>query len=379
MSIEVREVTEPSDLKRWVRLPYILYRGDPYQVPPLFRDELAYFQEDRNPAFEVAEAVFLLATRDDRDVGRVCANLNSLETEKLGHKRCRFGWFESVDDQQVTDALLDAVKAWAEARGCTEIAGPLGFSDLDPSAVLIEGFEHLPTISGSYNFPYYRTLLETYGLKKDRDYLEYRMKVPDHSPFFEKMRKRLESNENFEVVTCKSRKDLLGRADEIWGLIEEAFEPLYGVMPLTSAQTRFYTSKYFSFLDPDFVKLTYSTSNELSGFFIGIPNLSQGFKRAGGSLIPFGFLHLLKAYRKPETVDFLLAGVRPGAPTGLLTSLTFLNMYDTLRSRGVRVMETNRELATNVSVHRLWSKFEKTWSRRSRIYRLDLAHAEGTP
>ena len=108
------------------------------------------------------------------------------------------------------------------------------------------------------------------------------------------------------------------------------------------------------------------------GFFIGIPNLSRGFKKAGGRLFPLGLFRILMDYRWPETVDFLLAGVKPGEPSALITAITLIDMYDTLRERGVRFIETNRELEDNTNVVGIWSNFNTVHFRRSRIYKMAL-------
>jgi hypothetical protein len=371
MSIQVHQVSSRGELKSWVKLPYQLYEGHPYQVPQLFSDELDYFDRKKNPAFEVSDVRLLFASDAGKIVGRLCCIVNTLETEKLGYKRGRFGWFECIDDRGVANSLLDSAADWFRSQGCAEMTGPQGFTDLDPEGLLIEGFDHLPTISGSYNFPYYQRLIEDYGFEKDVDYVEFRSRVPKNSRMLDRLHKRFARDDAYRVVTCTSRKELLSHATEVWEVLEAAFAGLYGVMPLTQKQKDYYTKKYFGFLDPDFVTLMFSKQGELVGFMIGMPNLSEGFKKARGRLLPFGFLHLIKAYKKPQTVDFLLAGMKQGVPSGLIT-FNGLAMIDSLNRRGVSYMETNRELEDNTAVTGIWSKFERVFFRRSRVYRLDL-------
>jgi hypothetical protein len=359
MSIQVHQVASRGELKSWVKLPYRLYERHPYWVPPLFSDELAYFNRRKNPAFEVSEVMLLLASDAGKSVGRLCCIVNTLETAKLGYKRGRFGWFECIDDTRVSKRLLDTAADWFRSAGCTEMTGPQGFTDLDPEGLLIEGFEHLPTISGSYSFPYYQGLIEDYGFEKDVDYVEYRSLVPEKSRVLETLRRRFARNDAYRVVTCASRKEMLSHTAAVWDVLEAAFADLYGVMPLTQKQKDFYT-------------LTFSKQGELVGFIIGMPNLSQGFRQARGRLLPFGFLHLLRAYKKPQAVDLLLTGVRPGEPSGQIFGLNAVAMYDTLNARGVRYVESNRELEHNTTITGIWDKFERVSSRRSRVYRIDL-------
>lgn len=378
MGIQILHVTNRSDLRRWIKAPYGLYAGNPYYIPQLISDELAYFDQRKNPAFEISDVRLLLAVDSQRVVGRLCAIVNNLEAEKLGYKRGRFGWFECVNDQQVADLLLGNARAWCHELGCAEMTGPHGFTDLDAEGLLIEGFDHLPTISGSYNHPYYRDLIENCGFKKDADYVEFRSRVPQESGLLEKFRRRYAGNEDYKVVTCKNRKELISYTDAFWSLLETSFEPLYGVTPLSRKQTEFYTKKYFGYLDPKYVKLTFTRQGDMVGFFIGMPNLSSSFKRANGRLLPFGLMHILREYRNPETVDFLLAGVKPGEPSGLIIAISAVEMYDTLCRNGIKYMETNRELEENTIVTGIWSKFERVWFRRSRVYRMDLVKKNST-
>lgn len=372
MSLQLLEIDGHRDLRRWVKFPYSHYQNHPYYVPQLVREEIAYFDQAKNPAFEVSRTKLFLALRDGQPVGRICGIINALEEQKLGRKRGRFGWFESVDDQAVANALLGAVRDWLAAEGCVEMTGPHGFTDLDVEGLLIEGFEAIPTISGCYNPPYYRDLIENFGFEKDADYLMYRFEVPDRSPFLERIRKRFAEHEEYRVLTCRTRKELRGHLDELWSVLEEAFAPLYGVVPLTRGQMDYYADKYFGFLDPALVKLVFSRQEEMVGFLIAMPNLSRAFQKAKGRLLPAGIFHILRDYRRPAAVDFLLAGARSAHPTGLLTALGLVDMFDTLRSLGVRWVESNHELEDNTTVHQLWERFPIVNNRRSRVFRLAL-------
>ncbi len=371
MSVEIREAKSRTERKAWVKFVFSHYRDHRFYVPQIISDEVAYFDPRKNPAFDVTDVRLLTAWKDGTPVGRVCGIINRLETEKLGRKVGRFGWFEAVDDKGVAHALLDEVRDWLRAEGCVEMTGPHGFTDFDPSGILIEGFDLVPTISGSYHYPHYSELLESWGLEKDVDYVEFRIDATKPVPFLERIRDRIDDG-RYSVMSPPTRKALMAHSDAVWSILEEAYVNLYGVTPLTQAQKEFYTKKYLSFLDPEFVKLGYNTEGDPEGFLVGIPNLSRAFRRANGRLSAFGLVHILRAYRKPDTVDLLLAGVRSHPAAKNLTALGLLRMYDTLRKRGVRFIETNRELETNTTVNRLWRKFDVVATRRTRVYHIVL-------
>jgi hypothetical protein len=281
-----------------------------------------------------------------------------------------------VDDGQVAAALLGHLEGWFAREGCREMTGPHGFSDFDPEGMLVDEFDALPTVAGSYNKPYYRNLLEGFGFEKQVDYIEQRVAVPEEPPaLFKMMEKKAlpaaeaEGYRPVKDLTKKKLQEYLGR---LWEVLEAAFEPLYGVTPLTEEQKAYYTKKYFEYIDPRFVQMVVDRQDRLQGFFIGVPSLSRAFQKANSSLWPLGFYHILKGFKHYDTVDFCFAGVRPGANPQRILPLMILGMYRSVREKNVRCIETNRELETNTMIVNAWSRFNVVSKRRTRIFRKDL-------
>jgi hypothetical protein len=380
MTIIVSEVQSRSDLKQWVTFPLGLYRNDPNYIPQLTREELDFFSAAKNPSFKLAQAKLLLAHRNGEMVGRVCGIINPLEAKKLGFKRGRFGWFESGDDPEVAAALLGYLEKWFVGEGCREMTGPHGFTDLDPEGLLVEGFDAQPTIAGSYNKPYYPVLIEALGFKKEVDYIETRLEFPQEMPpLFQMMEKKLVAAaqaEGYRLVEGLTRRGVREYAGQFWEVLEASFENLYGVTPLTDDQKAFYEKKYFGFIDPRFMQLALDGSGKLQGFFLGLPSLSRSFQLARGRLFPFGFFHILRGFKRFDTVDFYFAGIHPKANHRKIYPIMTLGMWRALKAANVRYLETNRELETNTTVVNLWSRFVVVNRRRSRIFRKELKSAE---
>jgi hypothetical protein len=381
MTISISAVQNRSDLKQWLAFPLGLYRDDPHYIPQLIRDELDFFSPEKNPSFRVAEARLLLACRNGEAAGRVFGAIHRLETQKLGYKRGRFGWFESVDDPDVAAAMLGALEKWFIREGCREMTGPQGFTDLDPEGMLVEGFDALPTIAGSYNKPYYPSLLERLGFEKEVDYIEQRVEVPQEPPaLFKMMEKKAvpaAEAEGYRLVQDLTKKRLRGYVVQFWEVLEAAFEKLYGVTPLTDEQKAYYTRKYFGYIDPRFVQMVVDGQDRLQGFFLGLPSLSRAFQKAGGRLWPLGFYHILRGFKQYDTVDFYFAGARPGANPQRILPLMILGMYRSTRAKNVRYIETNRELETNTMIVNAWSRFNVVNKRRTRIFRKRLDSQPG--
>ena len=379
MEIAVIEVHGTSDLKKWVELPNALYRGDANYIPQILREELVFFSPAKNPSFRISKTKLLLARSGERVVGRVCGTIHSLETRKLGYVRGRFGWFESVEHPDVAAALMGHLEKWFIAEGCREMTGPHGFSDLDPEGMLVEGFDALPTIAGSYNKPFYPVMIEALGFQKEVDYIETRLEFPQEMPpLFQMIARKVmpaAEAEGYRLVKDLTKKGVKGYSGQFWDLLEASFEQLYGVTPLTDDQKAFYEKKYFGFIDQRFMQLVVDGSERLQGFFLGLPSLSRSFQRIGGRLYPFGFFHILRGFKRFDTVDFYFAGVHPQANVKRILPMMALGMWRALKAANVRYLETNRELETNTTVVNLWSRFAVVNRRRTRVFRKSLTGA----
>lgn len=376
MEITVIEVQGTSDLKRWVELPNALYRDDANYIPQILREERDFFSPAKNPSFKISKTKLLLARSGERVVGRVCGIIHSLETRKLGYMRGRFGWFESVEDPDVAIALIGYLEKWFIAEGCSEMTGPHGFGDLDPEGMLVEGFDALPTIAGSYNKPFYPVMIEALGFQKDVDYIETRLEFPQEMPtLFQMFEKKVMPDaeaQGYRLLEGLTKKGVKGYSGQFWDLLEASFEHLYGVTPLTEDQRAFYEKKYFGFIDPRFMQLVVDGTGRLQGFFLGLPSLSRSFQRMGGRLYPFGFFHILRGFKHFDTVDFYFAGVHPQADIKRILPMMAVGMWRALKAANVRYVETNRELETNTTVVNIWSRFTVVNRRRARVFRKNL-------
>lgn len=374
MSVEIQEVTSRSDLKRFVKVPFALYRNHPYWIPPLIREEITNFRRDRNPAFEHCTAKFWLAFRDGKPVGRIAGIINHRYVERWGNKFARFGWVDFIDDAEVVDALFGTAEAWAKKEGMTAIHGPLGFTDMDHEGMLVEGFGELGTMSTIYNYPYYPVHAERRGYRKDVDWVEYEVKAPAEIP--EKAVRIAElaaQRRGVHVLSARSAKEVLPYARQIFDVINEAYKDLYGYVQLTDRQIDYYTKMYFPNIDPEWVKVLLDSENKVAGIVIAMPSLSRALQKARGRLLPFGLFHLLYAMKRPKTLDLYLGAVRPdlqgkGADAFLITELA----KSTIRHK-IRTAESNIELEENKLVQAHWKIFDRRQHKRRRCYIKTLA------
>ena len=186
LQVRIEEVRSKKDLKRFITLPWKIYRDNPFWVPPLIAEEKKLFSPRRNPFWEHASRALFIATRAGEGVGRIAAiedrNFIAYHNEPTGY----FGFFESLDDREAARALFAAAESWLKGRGLKEMIGPLNPSTNGICGLLLEGYDSPPKLMMPYTLPYYHRLLEEYGLSKAKDLLAYRIPVP------EKMNPRLE-------------------------------------------------------------------------------------------------------------------------------------------------------------------------------------------
>ena len=369
METIVKEVVSKKDLKKFINLPYDLYKGHQYHVPPLKFDEEGTLRKDKNPAFDYCEAKYWLAYQGDKVVGRIAGILNKSYIEKWHNKYVRFGWFDFIDDQEVVNALIGQVENWAKELGMSAVHGPLGFTDLDHEGMLVEGFDQLGTLATIYNHPYYPTLLANAGYVKDVDWLEYKITLPKVVPEkLEKIALLVQKRYDLSVIHAKKAKDILPYATQLFQLINSAYSDLYGVVPLTEKQISYYTKQYFSFIRPDFVSLVTNKEGKLVGFGITMPSLSLALQKAKGNLLPFGLFHLIKAIKKNNLGDLYLVAVDKDLQGKGVNAIIMYELTKSYIKAGIEYAESNPELETNRHVQAMWQYYDVQQHKRRRCF-----------
>jgi len=371
MGWEIREAQNQGDIKKFVTFPLRLYRNHPYYVPPLISDEMGIFSPAKNPAYENCETKLFLIYHNNSCVGRIAGIISHIANEKYQEKNLRFGWFDSINEKKSAELLFSAIESWGKERGMTTCSGPQGFTDLDPTGMLIDGFEELGTMATQYNYPYYPDLVENCGYSKLIDALEFQTKVPDIKDIPESLIKSAEwvkKRYNYQVLKFKNKKEALKRGMDLINLIDESYADLYGTVPLTEKQKNYYLKKYLPYIQTDFIKVVADEEDNLIGFLITMPSLSQALQKARGRLFPFGFWYLLKALKTYQVLDFYLAGVKKEYRNKGVDILMVSEITKTAAKFGFSYSESNPELETNKKIQNEWKLFKPRQHKRRRIY-----------
>ena len=361
MAVKIIEVKDRSSLNKFVEFNIELYKGNPYHVPGLMEDELMTLRKDKNPAFEFCESVCYLAYKEDKIAGRIAGIINHRANETWNQKYARFSFLDFIDDEEVSKALFDTVEQWALQKGMNGIQGPLGFTDLDHEGLLVWGFDRLGTMATSYSFPYYMEHLEKLGYVKDQDWNEFLITVPKEVP--EKHRRISEivlKKYGLKVKKFKRINEIWPYAKRIFELWNEAYKPLYGYSGLSEKQINYYVKMYIPMLRLDLITLIIRESDDkVVGLAITMPSLSKALQKSRGRLLPFGWIHLLKAlYGKGEIVDLYIMGVLPEYQNKGVNALIFYDLIPILNRMGFLYAESNPELELNQKMQSQWADFE---------------------
>ena len=376
MGVTIQRVSDEKALKTFVDYPNKLYKGNPYFVPALFDDEIDTLDKNENPASAFCKSELYLAYKDDKLVGRVAAIINDRANEKWSHDEVRFGWIDFIDDPEVSAALIGAVEEFGRSHGMKTITGPLGFTDFDPEGMLIEGYDELSTQALIYNYPYYPLHLEALGFRKESDWLEYRITIPDVlPPKYDRVAAML--RERYGLKVRKFTKKQLQKGDwghRVFDLVNESYSSLYNFTILPQDMVDKYVNTYLGLLDPKFISIVTDADENVVGFGIMMPSIVHALQKCGGRMFPFGWYHLLKSmYLKYEdTLELLLLGVKEEFRKKGVVALVFQDLLATARKAGFKYAETNAELENNYSMSTLWGDMEYRQHKRRRAYTKEL-------
>ncbi|WP_378188253.1 GTP cyclohydrolase [Aquimarina sp. W85] len=368
--ITIKEITSKGDLATFVKFPFELYKDSPYYVPPIIKEELDVLNPSKNPVFQNSEAKFFLAYQNNKVVGRIAAIINWIEVKEQKKSKVRFGWYDVIDDVEVTKALLEKVIEYGAKNNLEYMEGPAGFSIMDKAGILIKGFEELNTMITWYNYPYYQKHMEELGFKNAATWVEYRIQVPKKiKEKVVKFSNIIKERYQLNLIKFNNSKEILGYADEMFDLLNKTYSGLQTFVPIQQYQIDMYKKKYLPYINPQYITCIADKTGKLIAFSIVMPSFSKALKKMNGKMYPLGFLHILKAQRKNNTAAFYLIGIDPEYQNKGVTALIFKEMNEVFLRNGIEVVETNPELEENKAIQALWNDYEHEQHKMRRTYR----------
>ena len=359
--IVIKEAKTKAEYLAFVKFPYSLYKENPNWVPPLINDEIETIDPDLNPVYQNANASFFLAYQDEKIVGRIAAIVNWIEVKEIKKSKVRFGWFDVIDNINVTKSLIDCVIKFGKDHNLESIEGPLGFSNLDKAGLLIKGYEEQNTMITLYNHPYYSEHLKKLGFNEAAKWVEYEIKIDDFESSPEKVKrfsKLIMERYNLTLLNFKNRKAIIPYVDQMFELLDKTYNKLQSYVPIQDYQIENYKKRFLKFINPDFIKCIIDQQGKLICFSITMPSFTEALKKVNGKLTLFNSIHILKAMYFNKRASFYLIGVRPDYQNKGITAIIFNEMQKLFNKQNINIVETNPELEENTAIQKLWKNYE---------------------
>lgn len=373
--ISIKEVITRKELKAFVEFPFQLYKSSKYWVPLIIEEEINTFDKAVNPVFEHAEARFFIAYRNQKPVGRIAAIANWQEIREQGLSKMRFGWFDFIDDLDVSKALIEKVAEIGRNHKLEFMEGPMGFSNLDKVGVLTEGFDHIGTMVTWYNYPYYKNHLEVLGFEIEKEFIESKFPFTNADPkYFGRVADLIQQRFQLRALNFKNRAELMPWIDQMFDLFNNSYKDLSSFVAISDRQKAYMKDKFLGFINPEYLKFVVDKNNKLIAFAVVLPSFSKALQKAKGKLFPFGFLHLLLAKYFNKDAVFYLIGIDPEYQSKGVPALIFKEYHKIFTKKGVKMCYRTPELANNTAIQQLWKNFNPEIYKKRSTYTKSLSN-----
>ena len=373
----VRKVENKRDLKRFVKVPFAVHKDHPEWVPPLILDRMQFLNRKKNPYFDHAEVELFIAERDGVPVGRISAQIDERWDEYRGGNDGQFGFFETIDDAEVANALLDAGSEWLAGKGRDRVYGPMDFTTNDELGIQIEGFDIPPVILENAHQPYFQRLIEANGFTKAMDTLMWHLEMGKlkkglefHPAIMEAAQKSLDEHDI--TIRKMRRNDLETEMAKFHEVYNEAWGDNWGFVPITEEEVKFHAQALKLVLDEDWGMIAETSDGNVVGAALTLPDINQVLRHMNGRVLPFGWFHYLTKRKKIDVVRILALGVKKAFQhTGVAAAL-YVRHIETCRPDGVMTGEAGWILETNEPMNRALEGMGGVVNKKFRIYEKSL-------
>ncbi|MBN1627662.1 MAG: hypothetical protein JW944_14165 [Deltaproteobacteria bacterium] len=366
--MKIIPVNTPVGLKKFIRLPYKLYKDDPVWVPPLLSEVSKQFNRKRNPTLGHCEYALFLLEDEDEIIGRIAAFTDNVALKEWKDAVGLFGYFECIDDKNAANALLDAAAGWLRSKGMKSMRGPWSFVSQEWGLV-IEGFTPSPTVMAPYNPPYYINHIGDYGFEKVKDLLVYYISAEEGYKIPDRILKLTDDvAKRFNIRTRQlNMRDFDNEVDRIIELSNKSLINNWGYTQVTGEEAAAIGADLKSIIHPRGVIFAEDSRGHPVGFAITIPDVNFLIKDLGGRLLPFGWLKVLLGLPRLRKYRLFALGVLPEYQGKGIDSLIYRALYEAVYTPDIW-LEINYVLEDNVPMNNAIIKLNAKPLRRYRIY-----------
>jgi hypothetical protein len=332
--------------------------------------EKRYVFPEKNTHLAYSDTVCFVAYKDGNPVGRIMGIVNHRLNEIWNDRQARFCNFESINNRDVAHALIDGVIDWARKKELSRLVGPLGFSNQDPQGFLIEGFKERPSIGTIYNYEYIPELVENEGFTKEVDFVTYKIEVPKTiPPLYEKIAERVRQRASVRILEFTLRSEVKPYLPRILRFMNLTYTEIYGFIPLSDEVIKKTARTYSEIIDPNFIKVIVDEKEEIVSFIFGIKDITEGFQKARGRLIPIGYFLIKSTQKKSKRLDLLLGAIKKENRGRGLDTLMAIAMIKSAQKCGMKYLDSHHELESNTAVQAEMRRMGGRIYKRHRVYK----------
>ena len=373
-SVEIKKVETKKELMQFIKMPWDIYKDDPNWVPPLIMDRKKLLDKKKNPFFQHAEMDLFLALKDGKIVGRIAAitneNHNKFHEDNIGF----FGFFESINDTEVSNALFETVEKWLKDHGKDGMLGPMNPSSNDEMGLLIDGFDSPPFVLMCHNPKYYSELIEKYGLTKAKDlWAWYQDAKTAQTKISDKMYRVAEKSAEKYGLTVRTInfKNMKHEVKILRDVYNNAWSKNWGFVPMTDDEFNHMAADMKQVADPDFIFIVEKDDKPI-GFVLTLPNINEVLiKIKNGKLFPTGIFKLLFGLKKVRTVRVITLGIIKEYQFAGFGSIMILKSIKTALDKGLDGGEMSWILEDNTAMN---NPIESLGSKKHKTYRIYQKH-----
>jgi hypothetical protein len=374
--VKLISVTQPSEMKAFLELPWKIYAQDPNWVPPLKKEVAKLLDLKAHPFWQFAEQRLFLAQRGTETVGRIAGivdlNYNRFHDERMG----TWGFFECANDLEAAAALMVAVEEWLRGQGMTFLRGPLNPSTNYEAGLLVEGYQQRPVFMMTYNPPYYPELVESCGFSKEKDLLSFWVDRHWQPPsWVERLARRISKKANIQMRPIRVREDFHTELKYVKEIYHEAWFDNWGFVPMTDAEWEEVGHSLGRVMDPG-LGFFMLDGQEPIGVGVVIPDINPLLKRLNGKIGMLGWLKFLLYRREIKGLRGLIFGIRKKYRQMGLPLLAFNYLFRTVienpKYKGYQYIELGWNLEDNDLINQWYLDGGVKVNKRFRIYRKEL-------
>ncbi len=369
MRIRQIDLHNPKDVRQFIQFPFNLYRQNPYWVPPMLGEMKATLDPAQHPFYQHSQAAFFIAEKSDKTLARIAILDNKRYRANSATDTGLFYFFETVDDLEAAQAVVEAGAQWAKAQGITALIGPKGFAQGDSIGMLAEGFDYIPAMGIAYNMDYYPRLMESLGFTKESDLLSGHI---DRDTFelparVHELARRVQERRGIQARRFETKDELRQWIPQVREVYNQAFATVPEFVPITEAEVWLIAERILSIADPRLIKLVFK-EDALIGFMFAYPNINRGMQKARGRIWPLGWWHLMREFKRTKWLDLNGIGLLPNHQGVGATAVLFSELEKTIRYERYQYADIVQVNEFNLKSFMEIDHLGVRWHKKHRVY-----------